>query len=96
MHKYIQDEMDFLDITSFGMAYRYVVKIEQKLKQKMRQFGPGNRSQKNQGNGGPNLQNKGHFKDGKPHENQSKTKENKDIENIKKDTGKWCDFHKSP
>jgi hypothetical protein len=22
--------------------------------------------------------------------------ENKDIEKTKKDTGKWCDFHKSP
>jgi hypothetical protein len=34
MHRYIQTKMEFLDISSLGMAYRYVVKIEQKLKQK--------------------------------------------------------------
>jgi hypothetical protein len=27
-------EMEFLDISSLGAAYRYVIKIEQKLKQK--------------------------------------------------------------
>jgi len=44
MHRYIQTEMEFLDISSLGATYRYVVKIEQKLKQKTRQFGPGNPS----------------------------------------------------
>jgi hypothetical protein len=33
LHRYIQTEMEFLDITSLGMDYRYVVKIEQKFKQ---------------------------------------------------------------
>ena len=28
LHRYIQTEMDFLDISSFGVAYRYSVKIE--------------------------------------------------------------------
>jgi hypothetical protein len=32
LHRYIQTEMDFLDISSLGAAYRYVVKIEQKFK----------------------------------------------------------------
>jgi hypothetical protein len=59
LHRYIQAKMEFLDISSLGMAYRYVVKIEQKLKQKTRQFGPGNPSQQKQGKGGPNPQNKG-------------------------------------
>ena len=27
-HRYIQEEMDFLDITSLGVAYQYVAKIE--------------------------------------------------------------------
>ena len=31
-YKYIQTEMEFLDISSLGAAYRYVVKIEQKFK----------------------------------------------------------------
>jgi hypothetical protein len=44
LHRYIQIEMEFLDILSLGAAYRYVVKIKQKLKQKMQQFGPGNPS----------------------------------------------------
>jgi hypothetical protein len=46
LHRYIQTEMEFLDISSLGAAYRYAVKIEQKLKQKTWQFGPGNPSQK--------------------------------------------------
>jgi hypothetical protein len=51
--------MEFLDISSLGVAYRYAIKIEQKLKQNMQQFGPGNPSQQNLGKGGPNPQNKG-------------------------------------
>jgi hypothetical protein len=32
LHRYIQTEMDFLDISSLGAAYRYAIKIEQKFK----------------------------------------------------------------
>jgi hypothetical protein len=32
LHRYIQTEMDFLDISSLGDAYRYVVKIEKKFR----------------------------------------------------------------
>jgi hypothetical protein len=56
--------MELLDISSFGTAYRYAVKIKQKLKQKTWKFGPGNASQQNPGKGGPNPQNKGQRKDG--------------------------------
>jgi hypothetical protein len=34
LHRYIQTEMDFLDIASLGTTYRYIVKIEHKFKQK--------------------------------------------------------------
>jgi hypothetical protein len=34
LHRYIQTEMEFLDIASLGMTCRYVVKIEQNFKQK--------------------------------------------------------------
>jgi hypothetical protein len=51
--------MDFLDITSLGMTYRYAVKIEQKFKKKRREFGSANPSQPKQGKGGPNPQRKG-------------------------------------
>jgi hypothetical protein len=88
--------MEFLDISSLGAAYRYVVKIEQKLKQKTRQFGPGNPSQKKPGRGGPNPLNKGQSKDGQYQDNKYKPQAKKDTEKTKKDTGKWCDFHKSP
>ena len=39
LHKYIQDEMEFLDISSLGVTYRYAIKIEQKLKQKKQDIG---------------------------------------------------------
>ena len=32
LHRYIQEEMEFLDISSLGTTYRYAVKIEQKFK----------------------------------------------------------------
>jgi hypothetical protein len=34
LHRYIQTEMEFPDITSLGTAYRYGVKIEQKFNKK--------------------------------------------------------------
>jgi hypothetical protein len=34
LHRYIQTKMDFLDISSLGVAYRYAVKIEHKFKQR--------------------------------------------------------------
>jgi hypothetical protein len=36
LYRYIHTEMEFLDISSLGAAYRYAIKIEQKLKQKTR------------------------------------------------------------
>jgi hypothetical protein len=59
LHRYIHTEMEFLDISSLGVAYQYAIKIEQNLKQKTWQFGPGNPSQQKPGKGGPNPQNKG-------------------------------------
>ena len=45
LYKYIQTEMEFLDISSLGAAYRYAVKIEQKFKQRNKQsFGNANAS----------------------------------------------------
>ena len=42
LHRYMKNEMDFLDITSLGMTYQYAAKIEQKFKKKKRDFGPVN------------------------------------------------------
>jgi hypothetical protein len=88
--------MEFLDISSLGSTYRYAVKIEEKIKQKMQQFVPGNPAQQKPGKGGPNLQNKGQRKYGKYQENQSKPQGKKDTGKTKKDARKWCNFHKSP
>jgi hypothetical protein len=44
LHRYIQTEMEFLDISSLDTDYQHVVKIEQKLKQKTWKFGPRNPS----------------------------------------------------
>jgi hypothetical protein len=38
LHRYIQEEMEFLDISLLAAAYRYATKIEQKFKQKKRYF----------------------------------------------------------
>jgi hypothetical protein len=46
LHRYIQTEMDFLDISSLGAAYRYAIKIEQKFKQQnKKEFGSANPKQ---------------------------------------------------
>jgi len=39
IQRYIQEEIEFLDISSLGMTYWYAVKIEQKFKQKKWDFG---------------------------------------------------------
>jgi hypothetical protein len=80
--------MEFLDISSLGTTYRYAVKIEQKLKQKTRQFGPLNPSQQKPGSSGPNPQKKGQSKYGQYQDNQSKPQAKKDTEKTKKDIGK--------
>ena len=62
--RYIQTEMDFLDISSLSAAYRYVIKIEQKFKHQNKwEFGSANSQQPKYDKDNPNNQ---------PLENQSK------------------------
>jgi len=58
--------------------------IGKKFKQKKRDF----RS--------VDLKNKGQSQGGVTEDNPSKLQENNTTTNSKKDTGKWCEFHKSP
>jgi hypothetical protein len=69
LHRYIQTEMEFLEIASLGTTYRYANKIEHKFKQKRREFGSANSSQLKQGKGSPNPHNKGQSKDGHSQDN---------------------------
>ena len=83
--------MDFLDISSLGSAYRYAIKIKEKFWQKNKQdSGPVHPPQK-QGKGNPGSQNTGKGK-----ENQSPPQAKKGYGKTKKETGKWCEFHKIP
>ena len=73
LHRYIQTEMDFQDISSLGAAYRYAIKIEQKFKLKNKQeFGFLNRLQQKPSKSGPNSKNKGQSENCRTHDNQSK------------------------
>jgi hypothetical protein len=92
LHRYIQEEMEFLDISSLGVPYRYAAKIEQKFKQKKRDFGSANQKQ---GKGTPKPQNKGPSQGGAAQDNTPKPQAKNNTTKPKKDTGKWCEFHKS-
>jgi hypothetical protein len=88
LHRYIQTEMDFLDISSLGAAYRYAVKIEQKFKhQNKREFGSANPQQPKYDKDNPNKQSP---------ENQSKTQEKKGHGKTKKDTRKMVRVPQNP
>ena len=54
--RYLQDEMEFLDISSLGTTYQYAVKIKQKFKHKKQDFGSANLKQVK---GASTLKNKG-------------------------------------
>jgi hypothetical protein len=86
--------MEFLEIASLGMAYRYTVKIEQEFKQKWWEFGSANPSHMKQGKGNPKPHNKGPSQAGHPQDNPSKPQHKKGNEKMKKDTRKWCEYHK--
>jgi hypothetical protein len=80
--------MDFMDISSINVAYRYVVKIEKKFKhQNKREFGSANMQQPKYDKYVPDKQYP---------ENQFKPQEKKGHGKVKKDIRKWCDFHKIP
>jgi hypothetical protein len=54
LHRYIDTEMEFMDISSLGVTYRYVVKIEQKIKKKCDNLGLGTPHSKSQERVSPN------------------------------------------
>jgi hypothetical protein len=84
--------MDFLDISSLGMTYRYAAKIEQKFKQKKRDFGSMNKKREK---GVPKFHNKGNIQGMAAQDSLSNPQENNNTTKLTKDTGKWCEFHKS-
>jgi hypothetical protein len=92
LHRYIQGEMEFLDISSLGVAYRYAAKIEQNFKQKKRDFGSANEKP---GKGTPKPQKKGPSQGGVAQDKLPNPQTKNNTTKPKKDTGKWCEFHKS-
>ena len=88
LHKYIQEEIEFLNISSLGTAYRYAVKVKQKFRQKKRDFGSVNLKQ---GKGAPKPQNKGQSQGGTAQDNPPKLQAKNSATKPKKDTGKWCE-----
>jgi hypothetical protein len=84
--------MEFLDISSLGMVYLYATKIEQKFKQKKRDFGSANQKQVKSA---PKPQTKGRSQGMVAQDNLPKPQENNNIVKPKNDTGNWCEFHKS-
>jgi hypothetical protein len=92
LHRYIQEEMEFLDISSLGVAYQYAAKIEQKFKQKKQDFGSANQKQ---GKGIPKPQNKGPIQCGEAQDNLLNPQAKNNTMKPKKNTRKWCEFHKS-
>jgi hypothetical protein len=84
--------MEFLDISSLGTSYRYAAKIDQKFKQKKREFGSANQKQVK---GSPKTKNKGQIQGMVTRDNLPKPQKNNNTAKPKKDTGKCYEFHKS-
>jgi hypothetical protein len=96
LHRYIQTKMEFLDISSLGAGLPICHQNQAEAQTKDMKFGPRNPSQQKPGKGQPQPTKQRTEKDGQYQDNQSKPQAKKDTEKTKKDTGKWCDFHKSP
>jgi hypothetical protein len=54
LHRYIQFEMEFLDISSLGVAYRYAVKSSRRLNKRHDNFGLGTPHNKSKESEAPN------------------------------------------
>jgi hypothetical protein len=80
--------MDFINISSLGDAYLFVVKIEQKFRHQNKwEFRSKNPKKIKHGKESPNQQ---------PLDSQSKTRDKNGKGKTKNETRKWCDFHKIP
>ena len=84
--------MEFLDISLLGATYWYAANIEQKFKQKKRDFGSINQKKTKVT---PKPQNKGQSQGMVAQDNLPKLQENNNTVKPNKDKGKWCEFHKS-
>lgn len=89
LHRYIQTEMDFLNIETLATAYKYATKIEEKSKQRWKRDYFANN--KPRAEGGNKFAGKQVTKE--PHSNSPK---NTWWSTKKTDTGMWCELHRSP
>ena len=72
---------------------RYAAKIEQTFKQKKRDFGSTNQKK---GKVARKQQNQGHSQGMATQEKFPKPQAKRKTVKLKKEAGKWCEFHKSP
>ena len=84
--------MEFLNISSLGTTYRYAATIDHKFKQKKWDFVYANQKQ---AKGAPKPQNKGQSQGTMTQDNLPKPQAKNNTAKLKKDTGNWCEFHKS-
>ena len=90
LHRYIQIEMDFLNIATLPNAFKYASKIEEKFKQRGRRENPMNNKWKGEGN---KPMGKQIAKEPSPN---SPTKKTWGVKKIGQESGMWCEVHKSP
>ena len=89
LHRYIQTEMDLLNIETLSSAFKYASKIEEKFKKKGRE-NPMNNKWKGEGNKPTRKQ-----KNKEPSPN-SLAKKTWGMKKIGQESGMWCEVHKSP
>ena len=85
--------MEFLIISSLGMTYRYVAKIEQKIQTEKASLWI---FELEASEGAPKPQNQGYSQGMVTQEKLTNPQAKSNIVKPKKEAGKWCEFHKSP
>jgi hypothetical protein len=96
LHRYIQTEMEFLDISSLGATYDMSSKSSRSSNKRHGNLGLGTPHKKIQERVAPTHTKKDRSKMDSIRTTSPSCKQRRTPEKTKKYTGKWCDLHKSP